>query len=163
MLFLCFQPDYLYLGFGGWFIEILRSHCSCQRSAEKFYRIDSCSKDIHRYIKFDLLMGREKIEKSITCWLSQSFVHKVKWQWNLNFIFYDGNRKTNLVNILSTKLCLRNLIFQCFKKKPKTFSRINTVYFGISFLHFSAFPHFIMNDNPSKKLEWLYGAAVFHV
>lgn len=37
------------------------------------------------------------------------------------------------------------------------------VYFGISFLHSSAFSRFIMSDNPSKKLEWLSGAAVLHV
>lgn len=37
------------------------------------------------------------------------------------------------------------------------------VYFGTSFIYFSAFSQFIMNDNPSKKLQWLYGAAALNV
>lgn len=78
MLFLCFQSGSLCLGFGRWFLESFRGHCSCQRSAEKFYFVDPCSKDIHGYIRFGLLMEREKIERSIACWFSQSFVHKVK-------------------------------------------------------------------------------------
>lgn len=49
-------------------------------------------------------------------------------------------------------------------KKTQTFSSINMVYFGISFLHFSAFSHFIMNYNPSKKARMaLWYSCTLHI